>query len=142
MMIEIKKASLNDVDKILKIENACFSTPWSEGSIKESLSNPASTFYLAYFGNAIAGYMGLQIFSCEGYVTNIATIPEYRRKGVAKALISEALKNDMEFITLEVRESNLAAINLYKSFGFAEVGTRPRYYSNPIESAVLMTKTF
>ena len=140
MNLKIIPASLNDLANILKIENACFSSPWSEQSLKESLENPASRFYIAYADGDLAGYMGLQIFSGEGYVTNVATLPEYRRKGVARALINAALKNDMEFITLEVRESNSPAISLYSLFGFERVGVRPNYYSNPTENAVLMTK--
>lgn len=139
-MLTIIPASLADVQKILKIENACFSSPWSEGSINDTLNNPNSHFYLAYVDGKPAGYMGLQIFSGEGYVTNVATLPEYRRRGIAKALINKALENEMEFITLEVRESNIPAINLYSSFGFEKVGTRPNYYSNPTENAILMTR--
>lgn len=140
MDIEIKLASLFDAPEILKIENACFSSPWSEGSIRDALENPCSHFYLAYCDGEIAGYIGLQVFSGEGYVTNIATLPEYRRQGVAKALLTKALENETEFVTLEVRESNAAAITLYKSFGFERVGVRPNYYSNPTENAILMTK--
>ena len=140
MTIEIKKATVNDVAEILKIENVCFSTPWSERSIKESLENENSHFYLAYIENELAGYMGAQIFSGEGYVTNVATLPEFRRKGVAKALIERTLENEPDFLTLEVRESNTPAINLYKSLGFVEVGTRPKFYRSPEENAILMTR--
>ena len=86
--------------------------------------------------------MGLQIFSGEGYVTNIATLPAYRRQGIAKALIKTAMQNEMEFITLEVRESNIPAFRLYEKLGFSEVGRRPNYYSNPVEDAILMTRYF
>ena len=140
MDITVKVAAAENAAEILKIENACFSSPWSEGSIRDALGNPCSSFYLAYANGALAGYMGLQIFSGEGYVTNIATLPEYRRNGIAKALINKALDNEMEFITLEVRESNAPAISLYNSFGFKKVGVRPNYYSNPTENAILMTK--
>lgn len=140
MKFEIINADVNSTADIFKIENVCFSSPWSKSSINESLNNPNSYYYLAYAGSKLAGYMGLQIFSGEGYVTNIAILPEFRRKGAAKSLLKKALENKMEFITLEVRESNFPAISLYKSFGFKEVGVRPDYYSNPDESAVLMTK--
>ncbi|MFR5875760.1 MAG: ribosomal protein S18-alanine N-acetyltransferase [Eubacterium sp.] len=141
-MMHIKIAKNQNITDIFKIENACFSTPWSEKSIAESLANPNSLFYIAFVDGKAAGYMGLQIFSGEGYVTNIATLPEYRRQGVAKALINEAIKNDMEFITLEVRKSNNAAIHLYSRLGFEEVGTRPNFYREPIEDAILMTRYF
>lgn len=141
-MIRIKVANLNDVAEIYKIENECFSTPWSENSIAESIENENTILYIAELDGETAGYMGVQIFSGEGYVTNVATLKEFRRMGVAKALIKEVMKNEMEFLTLEVRQSNIPAISLYKSLGFVEVGKRPRFYREPIEDAVLMTRYF
>lgn len=140
--MQIIKATTEHICSIAKIENVCFSHPWSEESIKESLSNPNSRFYVAIIDGVVAGYMGLQIFSGEGYVTNVATLPKYRKKGVAKALISEALKNEMDFISLEVRESNYSAISLYEKFDFLNVGVRPNFYRDPDENAIIMTKTF
>lgn len=139
-MTHIKIATKDNINDIAKIERACFSTPWSEKSIEESLNNPSSHFYVAYINDEVAGYMGVQIFSGEGYVTNVATLPEFRRNGIAKALIARALENNMEFLTLEVRESNAPAIKLYEGFGFKVVGKRPRFYREPTEDAILMTK--
>lgn len=141
-MMHIRVANLNDVAEIFKIENECFSTPWSENSIAESIENENTILYIAELDGETAGYMGVQIFSGEGYVTNVATLKEFRRRGVAKALIKEVMKNEMEFLTLEVRKSNIPAISLYKSLGFVEVGKRPRFYREPTEDAVLMTKYF
>ena len=139
-MMHIKIATKENICDIAKIEQACFSAPWSEDSIAESLDNPASHFLIAYYGDEVAGYMGLQIFSGEGDVTNVAVLPKFRKKGIAKALITEQMKNDMEFITLEVRESNVPAINLYTKIGFENMGIRPKFYSNPTENAIIMTK--
>lgn len=141
-MMHIRVANQNDVAEIYKIENECFSTPWSENSIAESIENENTILYIAELDGKTAGYMGVQIFSGEGYVTNVATLKEFRRRGVAKALINEVMKNEMEFLTLEVRESNIPARNLYKSLGFIEVGKRPRFYREPTEDAVLMTRYF
>lgn len=138
--MKITIANLNNVNDILKIENACFSTPWTEQGIAESIENENTYLYIATVNDEVAGYMGVQIFSGEGYVTNVATLPEFRRIGVARALILEVLKNEMEFLTLEVRESNTPAISLYKSLDFVEVGKRPRFYREPTEDAVLMTR--
>ena len=140
MEYEIVKATLDDVADIKMIEDACFSVPWSEKSISESLENPCSHFYIARANGNAAGYMGVQIFSGEGYVTNVATLPEYRKQGIAQALIKSALENEMEFLTLEVRKSNIPAINLYKKLGFTEVGIRPKFYREPTEDAILMTR--
>ena len=139
MNITVKEATLTDVAEIVKIEQACFSTPWTEQGISESIENENTHLYIALADGTVAGYMGVQIFSGEGYVTNVATLPEYRRKGVAKALIERVLQNEMDFLTLEVRESNAPAIALYESIGSERVGVRPHFYRNPDENAVLMT---
>ena len=139
MKIVINEATLDDVAEIVKIEQACFSTPWTEQGISESIENENTHLYIALADGTVAGYMGVQIFSGEGYVTNVATLPEYRRKGIAKALIERVLQNEMDFLTLEVRESNAPAIALYESVGFERVGVRPHFYRNPDENAVLMT---
>ncbi|MBE6720038.1 MAG: ribosomal-protein-alanine N-acetyltransferase [Ruminococcaceae bacterium] len=140
MDIAIKTATVDDVADILKIEQACFSTPWTEQGIRESIENENTRLYIALADGKAAGYMGVQIFSGEGYVTNVATLPEFRRQGIAKALINRVLQNKMDFLTLEVREGNKAAISLYESLGFERVGFRPHFYRNPDENAVLMTK--
>lgn len=139
-MTLIKIATKENIADILKVEQTCFSTPWTEQGIAESIDDPNTFMYVAYVDDEIAGYMGVQIFSGEGYVTNVATMPKYRRQGIARALIQEVLRNHMEFLTLEVRESNIPAINLYSSLGFVEVGKRPRFYREPTEDAILMTK--
>lgn len=139
MNYKIITATKDNVADILKIENVCFSVPWSESSVRESLSNENSHFYLALADGETAGYIGVQIFSGEGYVTNVGVLPEFRRRGIAKALIKRALENEMEFLTLEVRESNLPAIGLYEKLGFERVGVRPRFYREPEENAILMT---
>jgi ribosomal-protein-alanine N-acetyltransferase len=80
----------------------------------------------------------------EGYVTNVAVSPESRRKGVASALVKALLdygeKNGLELLTLEVRESNFAARQLYAGFGFVPVGRRKAFYEEPTEDAIIMTK--
>ncbi len=140
MKIEIKEATLSDVAVIVKTEQTCFSTPWTEQGVRESIENEHTHLYLALADGEVAGYMGVQIFSGEGYVTNVATLPQYRRKGVAQALIARVLQNQMDFLTLEVRESNAPAIKLYEKLGFERVGVRPHFYRSPDENAVLMTK--
>lgn len=90
-----------------------------------------------------AGYVGCQTVLDEGYITNVAVSPDFRRQGIARALIAEltakAGENKLAFVTLEVRESNAPAIALYTGAGFVPVGKRKNFYSNPAENAVLMT---
>lgn len=138
--MKIKPFEKKYLDDVYEIEKICFSNPWSKEDLERQIDTETSHFLVADMDGRAVGYMGLQIFAGEGYVTNVAVLPEYRGRGIAKALIAEQMKNDMEFITLEVRESNTPAIHLYKKSGFEKVGVRPDFYSDPTENAVIMTK--
>lgn len=140
--VTIEKMNESHLDDVAEIENVCFSHPWSRTDLEAQLSIDTSHFIVASLNGRAVGYMGLQIFSGEGYVTNVAVLPEYRRRGIAEALIAAQMKNDMRFITLEVRKSNAAAIALYEKSGFENVGIRPKFYTDPTEDAVIMTKYF
>ena len=140
--MKIKPFEEKYIDDVYEIEKACFSNPWSRADLAKQLDLETSHFLVADVDGRAVGYMGLQIFSGEGYVTNVAVLPEYRGRGIALALINEQLKNKMGFITLEVRESNIPAIRLYKKAGFENMGIRPKFYSNPTENAIIMTKFF
>ena len=139
-MISIEKLSKKYIDDIYNIECACFSHPWSKADLEAQLSLDTSHFLVAVCGKKTVGYMGLQIFSGEGCVTNVAVLPDFRRQGIAEMLIKKQLENDMNFISLEVRKSNSPAISLYKKLGFETVGIRPHFYTSPDEDAVIMTK--
>lgn len=130
------------LDDVCEIEKVCFSNPWSKKDLENQLNIETSCFIVAEEKGKAVGYMGLQIFCGEGYVTNIAVLPKYRGGGIGEALIRKQLENPVSFITLEVRESNLPAISLYTKTGFERVGVRPNFYSNPTENAVIMTKYF
>lgn len=137
----IEKLQKKHLNGVLLLEKMCFSNPWSYEDLERQLELETSHFSVAVENGEVLGYMGLQIFSKEGYVTNIAVHPKYRRRGIAEALIDFQLKNEMTFITLEVRESNFPAIELYSKKGFAEIGKRPDFYTNPLEDALIMTKS-
>ncbi len=141
-MMHIKNFSKEYVDGVAEIEKICFSNPWSREDLTAQLYSETSRFLVALVDERVVGYMGLQIFSGEGYVTNVAVLPEFRGQGIAQKLISAQFKNEMSFITLEVRESNAPAIALYKKMGFEYVGIRPNFYSDPTENAVIMTRYF
>ena len=140
--IKIENMKEEHINEVENIEKICFAHPWSRTDLEQQLNLETSHFAVATVDEKVVGYMGLQIFSGEGYVTNVAVLPEYRRQGIAKMLIEKQLQNEMSFITLEVRESNLPAIKLYESCGFENVGIRPKFYTNPTENAIIMTKYF
>lgn len=137
--MNIEKFEEKHLDGVEKIEKTCFAHPWSREDLQNQIGLDTSHFLVATVDGNVAGYMGLQIFGGEGYVTNVAVLPEYRKQGIAESLISEQMKNKMSFITLEVRESNLPAISLYTKCGFKNVGIRPNFYSAPTENAIIMT---
>lgn len=141
----IKELKESEIPFIARIEEKCFSKPWSEDSIRSSFENKANRFYIAEKDGEIIAYIGLSVSVDEGYILNVATLPEYRRQGIAKALINYIINmcsDKLRFITLEVRPSNTSAVKLYEGFGFEKVGERKNYYSNPTENAVLMTLYF
>lgn len=118
---------------------------WSAQGILDTVA--LNGHYLAaYIDGRFVGHGGFTAVLDEGYITNIAVHPDFRRKGIAHALTdslkSEAEKLKLSFLTLEVRESNLAAIKLYEKSGFQVVGKRKNFYSDPKEDAILMTFYF
>lgn len=142
--IEIVPLDWNNVLEVAKIENICFSEPWSQSAFEEEINNENSYFRVAVVDSEVVGYIGLQTVLCEGYITNFAVDPKYRKLGIGTVLLKNgimyALENNFEFISLEVRVSNIVAINLYSSQGFEICGTRKNFYRNPQEDAYIMTK--
>ena len=131
-----------DIPFVAGLERECFSTPWSENALSQELTNEGAVFFTAKKDGVVVGYMGMHCVCSEGHITNVAVHPDYRRKSIASTLINyfinHAKKNNFEFLTLEVRESNSVAISCYEKFGFREVGIRKKYYEHK-EDAILMT---
>lgn len=122
-----------------EIEKECFSAPWSE----ESFKNAENTrFYLYFEDQKVVGYVGIYSVLDEGYITNIAVLKDYRKKGIATKLLKELTEqeNNLSFISLEVRASNIAAISLYEKFEFKQEGIRKAFYSNPKEDGLILTR--
>ena len=136
------------LEELERLEKLCFSRPWSRRMLAEELENQCAAFLVAEDGvsGKVLGYAGLLVMADEGYITNVAVFPEYRRSGVAAKLIEVfenfARGNRLAFLTLEVRPSNAAAIALYRRFGFQEVGRRKNYYDLPKEDALILTRYF
>lgn len=139
----IEKMSPSHVGEIARLEKECFSTPWSEDGLKSELNNVFARFFVANYAGEIAGYVGAHNVLGEVYITNVAVFEKFRRNGVAKKLIDALLESakaeNGNFVTLEVRKSNIPAVSLYEKCGFEKVGERKNFYEKPRENAVLMT---
>ena len=135
----------NDIAALCRIENACFSEPWSENSLRELLTLDYAVSFAAQCEGKTVGYISMYVSFETGSVNNVGVLPEYRRQGIARALAERLIacgrEKDLEVITLEVRASNRAAIALYESLGFEKVGVRRNFYRKPCEDAVLYDLT-
>lgn len=144
--IKIEKMTAKHIDGLVKIENASFSKPWTYGGFENELENDTANFLAAVYDNKEIGYIGFHIVLDEGYVANIAVLPEFRHCGIASVLLENAVKicreKNLAFLSLEVRKSNENAVSLYKKFGFEFVGERKNFYTAPTENAYIMTLNF
>ena len=135
------------IPQIAELERQCFSKPWNEQMLAEELDNPTASFIVAVGDNGqVLGYAGISVIAGEGYIDNVAVREEYRRQGIAQALLDVFLRfgkaHQLAFLTLEVRASNAPAKQLYLKHGFEQVGRRKDYYDAPKEDAIIMTKEF
>ena len=135
----------SDSKEIAEIEAQCFSTPWSEQAITDSVKN-GTEFFIFEKNFSVAGYVSLNTVLDEGYINNIAALESFRRQGIGARLLKRvdafAKEKSLSFVTLEVRESNTAAIALYTAAGYEKAGIRKGFYEAPRENALIMTKYY
>jgi ribosomal-protein-alanine N-acetyltransferase len=141
--VELVPMRRRHLRKVLAIEDSVFTRPWSIGVYLSELALPATRVYIvAKLRSRIVGYAGCMLVAGEAHVTTIAVDPEMHRRGIGTRLllrlIGESRARGAGHATLEVRESNHGAQDLYREFGFAPVGIRKNYYSEVNEDAVVM----
>ena len=142
--MNIRRMTLEDLEQVVAIDKASFSLPWPERSFRfEITDNPASRAWVAELDGKVVGAIVAWLLVDEAHIATIATHPDFRRQGIASQLLTHALRMMMNegalTSVLEVRESNAAAQEMYRKFGFEESGRRPRYYRDNSEDAILMT---
>lgn len=140
--MQIRDMQELDLDQVCAIEEQIFSQPWSRQDFLDSVKNDTHIYLVAEQDGIIMGYCGMWGIAGEGQITNVAVAPQFHRQGVAKKLFRVFLEKGKQMgltvFTLEVRTSNLPAIQLYKKFGFKEAGIRKNFYELPKEDALIM----
>ncbi len=135
-----------DLPRVMEIERAAFSHPWSEEMVRRELGHEFSTVLLATEGSegAVQGFAVVWLVHDELHVLNVAVAPGARRRGLARAILDrvegQGREQGARVAMLEVRRGNGPAIALYRSRGYREVGIRPRYYAEDGEDALVMDK--
>ena len=142
--IKIKRIEKNEIHGVAELEKLCFCCPWSEEALALLLGDNAVGFCAVDEAENVLAYGGMMCVLDEGEITNIATHPSARRMGLGRAVVSALLDYGascgLVSFSLEVRESNSAAIALYEGLGFEAVGIRKNFYAKPTENAVIMIK--
>ena len=140
-MIEIIRMNESHVSAVAELERQNFSEPWPEIAVRSELTNKLALWLVAVEDGVVAGYVGSQTVLQEADMMNIAVADTHRRRGIARMLVEELIRQlDAYQLTLEVRASNAPAIALYESLGFTQVGRRKNYYHKPKEDALILRK--
>ncbi len=130
------------LDGVCELEKLCFSEPWSRNSLELLTKDGIGVGMVCSSGGIVCAYGGMIVAVDEGQITNIATHPDFRRMGYGRAIVESLIKyakyNGLASISLEVRESNKAAIELYTKLGFKVEGKRKDFYKKPTENALIM----
>ncbi|EPZ38636.1 ribosomal protein S18-alanine N-acetyltransferase [Anoxybacillus ayderensis] len=143
MDVSFRFMTLQDLDRIVEIEQLSFTLPWSRSSFYQELTNNRYARYIVMeHDGQIIGYCGMWLVMDEAHITNIAVLPEFRGKKLGEALMKQAMalarEEGAQTMTLEVRVSNTVAQSLYRKLGFLNGGIRKRYYSDNQEDALVM----
>jgi ribosomal-protein-alanine N-acetyltransferase len=142
--LEIRRLTYADLPQVISVERRAFPTPWSLAMFVLELSKPSGVCLAARRNGRLAGYLVCSRYDTVWHIMNVAVDPGDRRSGIATAMLRELLvrvgDGEARF-TLEVRQSNAAAIALYERFGFRAAGMRRRYYQDNGEDAVIMWRT-
>ncbi len=136
---------VEDLDQVMEIENDLISPPWTREGFFTFLLKDKNMFFVVEEKGQILGYCSMQTVLDEGDILNVAVTRDRQKEGIGYFLVDSMLMlaaaRGIHIVHLEVRESNGSARRLYQRLGFKEDGFRKNYYTEPVENAVLMTKT-
>lgn len=144
-MITIRQMEIEDIDKVVAIEESLFSAPWSSVGFFSFLMREDTLFLVAEEERDIIGYCGVVMVLDEGDITNVAVSTSFQSRGIGRqlveAMITKTLERGVQRLHLEVRQSNEKARALYQKLGFQEIGIRKGYYDSPTEDGILMCRS-
>ena len=140
--LEIALVGAEAIESLLVIDAASFVRPWSRAMYEAALDNPVTRVFLLSVDGAPVAYCLAWLLPGELHISNVAVLPEFRRRGLARRLLENVLERaDAEGAsdaTLEVRRSNRPALTLYESLGFRTTAVRVDYYQDPVEDALIL----
>ena len=145
MNIKISKMTLEDLNSIKDILTSEFDDFWNYNILKDELESKNSKYIVVKdieSNDEIVGFAGIKIFIDEADIMNIVVKKDYRNKGIGSLILENLIllcnKSNLKSLSLEVNEKNIPAINLYKKFGFKNIGIRKNYYKD--ENGIIMKK--
>jgi len=141
--VVIDDMTLEDIDAVQEVERSSFPVPWPANAFRHELTqNRNARYVVPRSGEQLVDYAGLWLMVDEAHITTCAGQPEHRRLRIGERLLQRlfeiAAAMSAEWLTLEVRASNLPAQRLYEKYGFRRAGVRRRYYSDNNEDALIM----
>ncbi|WP_194189420.1 ribosomal protein S18-alanine N-acetyltransferase [Clostridium chrysemydis] len=143
MKLILKEMDESHILEVKAISDSSLKESWSLDSIKNELSNSLATYIVGVLDNKVVGFAGAWLIASEGQITNVSVSKDFRGQGIGFSIINELLKTlsskGSKEVTLEVRESNLAAQKLYEKCGFKNEGIRKNFYPDK-ENAIIMWK--
>jgi len=137
--------SRSNITQVAAVEQLCFQSPWSFDACAAELFITGGGGYAATCGDkkSVVGYIFFRVIFDEMHILKIAAAPSWRNRRIASTLLKQTItlagEKWLRRICLEVRASNIPAINLYNKYGFEQSGIRPGYYGNR-EDAILMNR--
>lgn len=142
--LEIRKMRTEEAAAVAEMEHQIFSDAWGERGVLDTLENRQTICLIAEKAGRLLGYLFAYVAADEAEIARIAVVQDVRKQGVGHALLEELIRRgksqDIRKLLLDVRRSNAAAVAFYKKQGFSEDGTRPEFYENPKEDAILMSR--
>lgn len=140
--VQLRSMRRTDVPRVMQIERECFPVPWHESAYLTEITNRSAYYIVACVEDEVVGYAGMWIIADESHITTLGVARDNRGMRIGEqllvGLLDEARHRGAKRATLEVRQSNLVAQNLYRKYGFAPAAIRRGYYTDNHENAVVM----